>query len=63
MRIRPLTRCTLISLQHTLLPQILQIPGIMDPGAYNAIVTADFAKNNSQAPLGIYNTWQVSARG
>jgi len=38
---------------------ILQIPGIMDPKAYNHIVTNDFGRANSQAPQAIYNTWNA----
>jgi lysosomal Pro-X carboxypeptidase len=38
---------------------ILQIPGLMPPGLYNSIVTQDFAEGNSDAPAGIFNTWNA----
>lgn len=37
---------------------ILQIPGIMDPHAYNHIITQTFATGGAQAPLAIYNAFQ-----
>lgn len=38
---------------------ILQIPGIMDPKAYNGIITNDFRQANPQAPQVIYNAFQT----
>jgi lysosomal Pro-X carboxypeptidase len=38
---------------------ILQTPGLMDPGAYNKVITDDFRGANPESVTGIYNTWNA----
>ena len=36
---------------------ILQIPGLMDPHAFNAVITQDYRAANPVAPQAIFNVW------
>ena len=41
---------------------ILQIPGLMDPHAYNRVITQTFATGNAQAPRGIFLAFDAMQR-